>query len=122
MTDLSLDREALKWVIEKDRLELAAERETVIALRERHTKMSERRAYGLVGLRRSIFRYEGERRAKDEGLTATLKTLALDTSIPIARVIRELEAAIAESGKPRRICMDNGSEFASREFQAWCIA
>ena len=36
-------------------------------------------------------------------------------------MIRELEAAIAEYGKPRRIRMDNGSEFASREFQAWCI-
>ena len=48
--------------------------------------------------------------------------LALDTSIPSARVIRELEAAIAEYGKPRRIRIDNGSELASREFQAWCIA
>lgn len=48
--------------------------------------------------------------------------LAVDTSIPSARVIRELEAAIAEYGKPQRIRMDNGSEFASREFQAWCIA
>ena len=35
-------------------------------------------------------------------------------------MIRELKAAIAEYGKPRRIRMDNGSEFASREFQAWC--
>ena len=80
--------------------------------------MSERRACGLVGLSRSSFRYEGERRAKDEELTATLKTLAVDTSIPSARVIRELEAAIAEHGKPLRIRMDSGSEVASREFQA----
>jgi len=83
-----------------------------------------------MGLSRSSFRYEGERRAGDEELTATLKTLtleqprhgyrqlAVDTSIPSARVIRELEAAIAEYGKPRRTRMDSGSEFASREFQA----
>ena len=80
----------------KKRLELAAERETVIALRERYTKLSERRACGLVGLRWSSFRYEGGWRVQDEELTATLKTLALeqprygyrrlavDTSIPSA--------------------------------------
>jgi putative transposase len=47
--------------------------------------------------------------------------LAVDTSIPSARVIRELEEAIAERGKPQRIRMDNGSEFTSRKFLAWCI-
>ena len=49
----------------------------VVALQERFTKMSERKACGLMGLSRSSFRYEGERRAGDEELTATLKTLAL---------------------------------------------
>ncbi len=46
--------------------------------------------------------------------------LAVDTSIPVARVIRELESAISEYGKPSRIRMDNGSEFTSRRFLAWC--
>ena len=31
-----------------------------------------------MGLDRGSFRYQGERRAKDEELTATLKTLALE--------------------------------------------
>jgi len=47
--------------------------------------------------------------------------LAVDTSMPTARVIRELETAILEYGKPRRIRMDNGSEFTSRRFLAWCM-
>lgn len=46
--------------------------------------------------------------------------LAVDTSIPSARVIRELSAAMAEHGRPTRIRMDNGSEFTSRAFLAWC--
>lgn len=46
--------------------------------------------------------------------------LIVDTSIPSVRVIRELEAAITEHGKPERIRMDNGSEFTSRNFLAWC--
>lgn len=45
--------------------------------------------------------------------------LVVDTSIPSLRVIRELEAAIGEHGKPERIRMDNGSEFTSRAFLAW---
>lgn len=47
--------------------------------------------------------------------------LVVDTSIPSARVIRELEAAMAEHGKPSRLRMDNGSEFTSRSFLAWCV-
>ena len=65
-------------MIEKKRLELAAERETVVALRRRFTKISERRAGELVGVRRSSYRYQDNRWAKDEELTATLKTLALE--------------------------------------------
>ncbi len=45
--------------------------------------------------------------------------LAVDTSMPSQRVIRELEAAITEYGRPERIRMDNGSEFTSRAFLAW---
>lgn len=46
--------------------------------------------------------------------------LAVDTSMPSARVIRELEEAIAERGRPQRLRMDNGSEFTSRKFLSWC--
>ena len=61
----------------KKRLELAPELETLVALRKRFTKISERGACGLVGLSRSSFRYEGERRAGDEELKTAFKTLAL---------------------------------------------
>jgi putative transposase len=47
--------------------------------------------------------------------------LAVDTSMPSQRVIRELTEVIAKRGKPQRIRMDNGSEFTSRTFLAWCI-
>lgn len=47
--------------------------------------------------------------------------LVVDTAIPAARVIRELTAALAAHGKPERIRMDNGSEFTSRSFLAWCV-
>lgn len=45
--------------------------------------------------------------------------LMVDTSMPSQRVIRELDEAIAEHGKPERIRMDNGSEFTSRAFLSW---
>jgi len=47
--------------------------------------------------------------------------LAVDTSMPSQRVIRELSAVIERRGKPQRIRMGNGSEFTSRSFMAWCI-
>lgn len=47
--------------------------------------------------------------------------LVVDTSIPSMRVIRELETAMAEHGKPERIRMDNGSEFTSRAILAWAV-
>lgn len=47
--------------------------------------------------------------------------LVADTSIPSARVIRELKWAMAEHGKPARLRMDKGSEFTSRTFLAWCV-
>lgn len=40
--------------------------------------------------------------------------LAADTSIGSQRVLRVLEAIIAERGKPRRIRSDNGPQFTSR--------
>ena len=47
--------------------------------------------------------------------------LIVDTSIPSERVICKLSAAIAEYGLPLRLRMDNGSEFTSRAFLAWCM-
>lgn len=41
--------------------------------------------------------------------------------MPSQRVIRELAAVIERRGKLQRIRMDNGSEFTSRSFMAWCI-
>jgi putative transposase len=40
--------------------------------------------------------------------------LPADTSMPGARVVRELEAVIARRGKPKVIVSDNGPEFTSR--------
>ena len=41
-------------------------------------------------------------------------------SFPSARVIRELEIAIEEKGKPKYIRTDNGPEFISKEYKEWC--
>lgn len=46
--------------------------------------------------------------------------LAVDTSMPSARVIRELETVFAVCGQLQRLRMDNGSEFTSRLFLSWC--
>jgi len=198
-------------------VELAAQREAVVEIRARFTKLSERRACGLVGIRRATHRHQSKRKEQDQPLKERLKTLAMeqprygyrrlvvlirresaepvnekrvrrlyreaglalrrikrkrlqrspvplvklseanqewamdfvqdwaangqvlrflavvdqytrkcvrlvvDTSIPSARVIRELESAMAEHGKPERLRMDNGSEFTSRSFLAWCV-
>jgi putative transposase len=53
----------------------------------------------------------------------TRECLALetDTSLGSVRVIRVLEQIIAERGAPQRIRTDNGPEFTSRCFIAWCL-
>jgi len=53
----------------------------------------------------------------------TRESLALpvDTSFASRRVTRELEAILAEREKPLAIRCDNGPEFTSRHFLAWCI-
>lgn len=53
----------------------------------------------------------------------TRECLALetDTSLGSVRVIRVLEQVIAERGMPQRIRTDNGPEFTSRCFIAWCL-
>jgi putative transposase len=53
----------------------------------------------------------------------TRESLALpvDTSFASRRVTRELESILAEREKPLAIRCDNGPEFTSRHFLAWCI-
>jgi putative transposase len=47
--------------------------------------------------------------------------LEVDTSLGSRRVTRVLEAIIAERGAPQAIRSDNGPEFTSRHFLAWCM-
>ena len=48
--------------------------------------------------------------------------LEVDTSFASRRVTRELERIVAERGVPEALRCDNGPEFTSRHFLAWCIA
>lgn len=48
-------------------------------------------------------------------------TLVADTSMPSARVVRELAKVVAWRGAPKRLRMDNGSELTSRQYLAWCV-
>ena len=56
----------------------------------------------------------------DECTRECLK-LEVDTSFASRRVTRTLEAIIEERKKPLAIRCDNGPEFTSRHFLAWCI-
>jgi putative transposase len=47
--------------------------------------------------------------------------LEVDTSMGSRRVTRVLEGIIAERGLPQAIRSDNGPEFTSRHFLAWCL-
>ena len=47
--------------------------------------------------------------------------LEVDTSMGSRRVTRVLEAIIAERGVPQAVRSDNGPEFTSRHFLAWCL-
>jgi putative transposase len=47
--------------------------------------------------------------------------LEVDTSMGSRRVTRVLEAILAERGAPQAIRSDNGPEFTSRHFLAWCL-
>ena len=46
--------------------------------------------------------------------------LDCDLSMPAARIIRALDEAVEAHGKPTRIRTDNGPEFTSKAFDAWC--
>lgn len=48
-------------------------------------------------------------------------TLEVDTSFASPRVTRALEMVLTEREKPLAIRCDNGPEFTSRHFLAWCI-
>ncbi len=52
------------------------------------------------------------------------EAIAMDAAMSItsSRLIRMLEIAIWEYGKPRKIRSDNGPEFISKEFEQWCKA
>jgi len=57
----------------------------------------------------------------EDEYTREALALEVDTSIASRRVTRVLEAIIAERGKPLAIRCDNGPEFTSRHFLAWCM-
>ena len=48
--------------------------------------------------------------------------LEFDVALPAERVTRILDRAIESYGKPKRIRTDNGPEFTSKAFDAWCYA
>lgn len=54
-----------------------------------------------------------------DDLTREAVAMDVDFSLPVRRVIRALDRAIEDRGKPQRILMDNGSEFTSRVLDAW---
>ncbi len=47
--------------------------------------------------------------------------LEVDTSMGSRRVTRVLEPILAERGRPLALRCDNGPEFTSRHFLAWCV-
>jgi len=55
----------------------------------------------------------------DEGTRGALEIVA-DTSLPAARVVRELEQIGSVRGLPRRIRLDNGPEMLAQVFTDWC--
>jgi putative transposase len=55
-----------------------------------------------------------------DAYTREYLALEVDTSFASRRVTRVIEQVIAERGTPNRIRCDNGPEFTSRHFLAWC--
>lgn len=47
-------------------------------------------------------------------------SISVDTSMPAARVIRELEQLMDWRGRPERIRSDNGPEFIASAMKEWC--
>jgi putative transposase len=55
----------------------------------------------------------------DEGVRECLD-IAVDTSLPAARVVRVLDQISSWRGFPRQLRMDNGPELISAQLVAWC--
>jgi putative transposase len=56
-----------------------------------------------------------------DAYTRECPALEVDTSFASRRVTRVLDGIIVERGVPGAIRVDNGPEFSSRHFLAWCI-
>jgi putative transposase len=56
-----------------------------------------------------------------DAYTRECLALEVDTSFASRRVMRVLEQIVAERGVPQAIRCDNGPEFTSRHFLAWCV-
>jgi putative transposase len=56
-----------------------------------------------------------------DAFTRECLALEVDTSFASRRVTRVLDAIVAERGMVRAIRVDNGPEFTSRHFLAWCV-
>ncbi len=56
-----------------------------------------------------------------DACTRECLTLEVDTSFASRRVTRILEQIMAERGVPGALRCDNGPEFTSRHFLAWCV-
>ena len=56
-----------------------------------------------------------------DACTRECLALEVDTSFGSRRVTRVLDGIIAERGVPQAIRSDNGPEFTSRHFVAWCV-
>src|SRR5271156_6601730 len=56
-----------------------------------------------------------------DAFTRECLALEVDTSFASRRVTRVLDAIITERGRPAAIRVDNGPEFTSRHFLAWCV-
>lgn len=55
-----------------------------------------------------------------DGYTRECPAIEVGVSVGSQRVTRALDGAIAERGAPDRLRCDNGPEFTSRHFIAWC--
>lgn len=47
--------------------------------------------------------------------------ISVSTSLPSSKVIKILTESIKKYGKPNSICLDNGPEFRSKQFQEWAL-
>src|SRR6202158_4575465 len=56
-----------------------------------------------------------------DAYTRECQALEVDPSCASRRVTRVLDGIIVERGRPGAIRVDNGPEFSSRHFLAWCI-